>query len=217
MRHHGRVRGLRRAAAPAAWLASTAVAAGVAWWAVSAAGAPGQAPDVLSEAQVAGALAAERDALAGAGDPTTSPGTSASPGPSAGPTPDPTPTGPAATPVVRTWSFEGGTVSTACSGDVVSLEYATPAGGWRVDVKERGPGARVLVELERSGVETYVQAVCVDGTPEYGLVADDSGGDGGTGGTVGTGDPTDDHRDDGGDSGGGSEGHSEDHAEGADD
>ena len=69
-----------------------------------------------------------------------------------------------------------------CTGDVVSLEYATPASGWRVDAKERGPGSRVLVELERDGVERYVQAVCVAGMPEYTLVNDDSGGDEHTGG-----------------------------------
>ncbi len=154
-------------------MASTAVAAGIAWWAVSATDASDDAPDVLSQAQVAGALAAERDALAAAADPTAPPDPTGSPDPTADPTPG---TDPGATPVVRTWSLDGGTVSAACSGDAVSLEYATPVGGWRVDVKEPGPGARVLVELERDGVETYVQAVCVDGTPEYTLVADDSGG-----------------------------------------
>lgn len=185
-------------AAPAAWVASTAVAAGIAWWAVSAVGAPGQAPDsVLSEGEVAAALAAERDALAAAAaDPSSSPSPSTSPSASASPDPTPGPD-PAATPVVRTWSLDGGTVSAACAGDVVSLEYATPAGGWRVDVKERGPGARVLVELERDGVETYVQAVCVAGTPEYTLVADDSGGSG-SGGAGGTDDSGEDHSDGGG-------------------
>lgn len=192
MRDDGPVRDLRRAAAPAAWVASTAVAAGIAWWAVSAAGAPGEAPDVLSEGQVSDALAAERDALVAA-DARATPGAT----PSTDPAADPTPTAdPAATPVVRTWSLEGGTVSAACSGDVVSLEYATPAGGWRVDVKERGPGARVLVELEREGVETYVQAVCVAGTPEYTLVADDSGHSGTD--DSGSDDSGDDHSDDGG-------------------
>lgn len=192
MRDDGPVRGLRRAAAPAAWVASTAVAAGIAWWAVSAVGAPGQAPDsVLSEGEVAAALAAERDALAtAAADPSASPDPTASPDPSA--SPDPTPgLDPAATPVVRTWALEGGTVSAACVGDVVSLEYATPAGGWRVDVKERGPGARVLVELERDGAETYVQAVCVAGIPEHTLVADDSGG------SEGSDEPGEGHSDDG--------------------
>ncbi|GEN81131.1 hypothetical protein AFE02nite_28650 [Actinotalea fermentans] len=157
-------------------MVSTAVAAGVAWWAVSAAGAPGEAPDVLSEAQVAGALAAERDALAAAAD-TATPGPTTSAGPTASPEPTGPTTAPDAAPVVRTWSTDGGTVSAACTGDAVSIEYATPASGWRVDVKERGPGARVLVELERDGTETYVQAVCVDGTPEFSLVAGDSGED----------------------------------------
>jgi len=172
------VRPLRRAAGPTAWLLSTAVATAIAWWAVTAAGARGEEPGaVLSERQVAAALAAERDALAAAA--TTSPGVtpSAEPEPTPRPTPEPGPTAEPATPVVRTWSFEGGVVSASCSGDVVSLEYATPASGWRVDAKERGPGPRVLVELERDGVERYVQAVCVAGTPEYTLVGDDSGGE----------------------------------------
>lgn len=181
VRHDEPVRALRRAAGPAAWLLSTAVATAVAWWAVTAVGARGEGTGaVLSESQVATALAAERAALAAS--PTTAPAAT----PSAEPTPDPTTP---ATPVVRTWSLEGGVVSVACEGDAASLEYATPASGWRVDAKERGPGARVLVELEREGVETYVQAVCVAGTPEYSLVADDSGSSGG-----------DDHgSDDGGD------------------
>jgi len=172
------VRSLRRAAGPTAWLLSTAVATAVAWGAVTAAGARGEEPGaVLSEGQVAAALAAERDALAAAPttSPTATPSAEATPEPTTGPTTDP------AAPVVRTWSLEGGVVSASCTGDVVSLEYATPASGWRVDAKERGPGSRVLVELERDGVERYVQAVCVAGTPEYTLVNDDSGGEEHTG------------------------------------
>lgn len=155
------MRGIRRAAGPAAWLASTAVATAVAWWAVTAVGARGSEPGaVLSESQVATALAAEQ-AAATPGATTPTDGTTTPP-----------PTTPDA--VVRTWTLEGGVVSASCSGDVVSLVYATPASGWRVDAKERGPGARVLVELEREGTEVHVQAVCVGGTPEYTLVPDDS-------------------------------------------
>lgn len=182
MRHDERVRSLRRAAGPAAWLLSTAVATAVAWGAVTAAGARGEEPGaVLSEGQVAAALAAERDALAAAPtrSPTAAPTTSPTAAPSAEATPEPTTgrTTDPAVPVVRTWSLEGGVVSASCTGDVVALEYATPASGWRVDAKERGPGSRVLVGLERDGVERYVQAVCVAGTPEYTLVDDDSGGE----------------------------------------
>lgn len=173
MRHHERVRPFRHAAGPTTWLLSTAVATAIAWWAVTAAGARGEEPGaVLSQAEVAAALAAERDALAAAA--TTAPGVTPSAEPVPQSTPEPGPTAEPAAPVVRTWSLEEGVVSAFCSGDVVSLEYATPASGWRVDVKERGPGTRVLVELEREGIEQYVQAVCVAGTPEYTLVDDGS-------------------------------------------
>lgn len=145
---------------------------------------------MLSEGEVAAALAAERAALAAS--PTT-PATP-SPAPTASAVPGAEPTGPASAPVVRTWSVDGGAVSVSCVQDVVSLEYATPSSGWRVDAKERGPGARVLVELEREGTETFVQAVCVAGTPEFSLVADDADGaedDGGDSGDDGGADGAD--------------------------
>lgn len=185
MRDDEPVRGLRRAAGPAAWLASTVVATGIAWWAVTAVGARGEAQDsVLSESEVAAALAAERDALAatasaapsaGTAEPTTEPTGPTGP---TGPTTTGDPGDPTAAPVVRTWSLEGGAVSASCVGDAVSLEYATAASGWRVDAKERGPGPQVLVELEREGVEIYVRATCVDGTPEYQRLAGEPGSDG---------------------------------------
>lgn len=181
MVHDERVRRLRRAAGPAAWLLSTAVATAVAWWAVTAVGTRGDDPaSVLDQAQVAAALATERAAA------TASPTATAPASPTASPSPAGTPSAPAGTappapaPVVRTWTLDGGVVSASCTADVVTLVYATPAGGWRVDVKEGGPGPEIRVELERDGAETLVQAVCVDGVPQHTLLTDDShGGDDG--------------------------------------
>lgn len=173
MVHDEPVRRLRGAVGPAAWVVSTAAATAVAWWAVSAVGAGGGASGaVLDEAQVRAALAAERAAAA------TRTATSPTPAPAATPTaPDAPATapadGPTVVPVVRTWTLDGGVVSATCAGDVVSLVYATPASGWRVDVKEPGPGRRVLVELERDGAEAYVQAVCADGVPQHTVAQDD--------------------------------------------
>ena len=94
--------------------------------------------------------------------------TSATPSraPSPRPTADPAP--PAPSQVVRTWAVTGGVVAVACTGDSISLLYATPSDGWTVDVGSAGP-QRVEVELTQEGSETKVSATCVAGTPERSL------------------------------------------------
>lgn len=106
--------------------------------------------------------------------------TSEPPSPSASstrkPSPDPGPT-PAAT-HVRTWRGAAGLVSVRCSGSRASLQGASPAAGWHVEVEARGPEA-VVVELKTVGEaerEVKVAARCVGGQPHF-TVESDAGGD----------------------------------------
>ena len=76
----------------------------------------------------------------------------------------------------RTWSGSAGTVTVRCVGRRASLVSATPADGWRMEVKDRGPD-RVRVELESRGEsgEAYdgdsdkadVRAECLGGSPRF--------------------------------------------------
>lgn len=166
-----------------AWVASTVLAATVAWAAVGTVGHGPGATDaaVLSQREVATALAARQATASAAAtaDPTSPVG---DPTPTPTPTPDPsaTPTTPTATPttpttppteVPRTWAVDGGTVGATCRGPSISHDYATPADGWGVEVKNRGPEA-TEVEFESERGETKVTAVCVAGVPEMTLVGD---------------------------------------------
>lgn len=74
------------------------------------------------------------------------------------------PTAPA-TPVVRTWTVTGGTVSVSCQAAAISLVYASPQDGWRVEIEKRGP-VTVEVELAREGQGIRLKATCVNGIPQ---------------------------------------------------
>ncbi|WP_372593442.1 hypothetical protein [Actinotalea sp.] len=169
----------RSVVAALAWLGAATIAGTVAWNAVAVLSHDSARTGLLSESEVAAALA---DARA-----TTTPGTSAtdspaptaratgSPEPITGPTPtgapsaapstDPGPV-PAGSPtaVAATWQLTGGTVSVECTATRISLLFATPDDGWTVEVGSRGP-EKVEVELHRSEDETKITAECSDGTP----------------------------------------------------
>lgn len=162
-----------------AWAIAAVVAGTLAWWAVTLVGAAaGRSRDgVLSAPEVAEALAAEQAAASATpsgsiSTPDATPGTT--PGPTAS-TPGPgtaSPTDPAAAEVSRTWDVIGGQVAATCAGPTISLLYATPTDGWRVEVKDSG-GEHVEVEFRRGEAETKVRATCVDGVPEAVTESDD--------------------------------------------
>ncbi|HRA51813.1 hypothetical protein, partial [Actinotalea sp.] len=83
--------------------------------------------------------------------------------------PAPTPTATTAPEVVRTWTVTGGTVATSCRDTAITLLYATPVDGWKVEVKAAGPD-QVVVELEGADQEVTLRAACVAGVPEQQLV-----------------------------------------------
>ena len=72
---------------------------------------------------------------------------------------------PPAIPVVQTWTVTGGTVSVSCQAAGISLVYASPQDGWRVEIEKRGP-ATVEVDLAREGQGTKLKATCVNGIPQ---------------------------------------------------
>lgn len=160
-------RALPRAAAVALWLLAALVAGGVAWWAVAAVGGEtGTDGRVLTQDEVAAALAEASSA------PTPAP-TTPSPTPTPAPTATPGPTTPpAASPVVRAWDVSGGQVAAQCDGAAITLVYATPLDGWSVEVKGSGP-EQVEVELRQGELETKVRATCVDGVPTPTVESDD--------------------------------------------
>jgi hypothetical protein len=101
---------------------------------------------------------------------------SSSPSPAPAPTREPDPA-PAAT-HVRTWRGAAGLVSARCTGSRASLQGASPAAGWNVEVEARGPEA-VVVELKTVGEaerEVKVVARCAGGQPHF-TVESDAGGD----------------------------------------
>jgi hypothetical protein len=111
--------------------------------------------------------------------PSPQPGTSSpQPGTSGSPTPRSTApqTGTTDTPTRRDRSISvaGGQVSVRCTGATILLRIAQPDNGWRVEVKESGPG-EVKARFEggsdnsedSSERETRVEAVCVNGAPAF--------------------------------------------------
>lgn len=71
---------------------------------------------------------------------------------------------PAAT-VVTTWTVNGGTVSVACQEQVISLVYASPQDGWRIETEKHGTD-RIDINFERVGQGTELRATCAAGTPQ---------------------------------------------------
>ncbi len=110
----------------------------------------------------------------------TDPGASADPGAGTGTgTGDASPEPAGLAEVARTWDVAGGQVAAVCTGATIGLLYATPAGGWGVEVDHAGP-AEVEVEFRSGDRESRVRAECVAGTPE--LTRNESGGGGDDGG-----------------------------------
>jgi hypothetical protein len=66
------------------------------------------------------------------------------------------------------WTGPSGKVTARCSDERITLVSATPADGFSVDVKDRGP-AQLQLEFERGGIEkeTRIRAVCLGGSPVF--------------------------------------------------
>jgi hypothetical protein len=181
------VKGTRRIAGVAAgsWILATAVTSLVVWRAVAVLN-DGASTNVLSAPQVSARLSAATatattpSASAASSTPAPAPtSSSASPretsetsrgttaGTASATTPPPTSASPVAvtTPVVNTWTVTGGSVSVSCVGPTISLVYAAPQDGWRVEIEKRGPD-RVEVDLQREGQGTKLEATCANGLPQ---------------------------------------------------
>ncbi len=178
----------------ASWLGAAVLTGTVAWRAVAVLDADTPRTGVLSTQEVHEALASAQAAAATtpAPTPTTDPPTpsveptTAEPtqSPTAAPTSTPTarpsatatspaPVEPAPAEVTRTWPVTGGTISAACTGQVIRKVYATPQDGWTVETGSSGPDV-VEVELHRGEQETKVTARCVGGVPTP-TISTDSG------------------------------------------
>jgi hypothetical protein len=57
---------------------------------------------------------------------------------------------------------------------VISLVYASPRDGWRVEIEKRGPDS-VDVDLQRQGQGTKLNAICVNGIPQATTEANEGG------------------------------------------
>ncbi len=66
--------------------------------------------------------------------------------------------------VVKTWTMSGGSLSVACEGEALSLVYASPRDGWRVEAER--PVNAVDVIFERVGEGIEVRVVCTGGVPQ---------------------------------------------------
>ncbi len=87
--------------------------------------------------------------------------TSADPTRTGDPDPDPgLPEAPEPGPRPFTWRGTAGSVTVVCDGARVSLRAASPANGYSVEVRERGP-EEVEVRLESDDAETDVEVRCV--------------------------------------------------------
>jgi len=192
-----------------AWVLAVVVGSAIAWRALAVVDS-GERTGVLSQTEVAAALAQAQGPVTPAPTPTPSvtptpaatptstpvsppPSTPVSPPiatPTATSTPPPAPLPTTAPPpppttaeVARTWTVPGGVVAVSCRGAAITLLYATPSDGWTVEVGSAGP-ERVEVELHRDHAETHLTGTCVGGTPQSHLDAQDAGS--------GTSDPADD-------------------------
>jgi hypothetical protein len=90
------------------------------------------------------------------------------------PTPPPSsPPGPAA--VDRSVRVQGGQVGVRCVGRTISLRYATPSDGWRVEVDDQGP-EHVKVRFSATGrdeQQSEIEAECEHSTPVFSTGVDD--------------------------------------------
>ncbi|HET9759559.1 MAG TPA: hypothetical protein VFP51_07390 [Nocardioidaceae bacterium] len=143
-----------------AWVAVVAVASGVTWGVINAAG---------QQVLTGGDLPAE--AQSGAPTPRTAPT------PTRVPQPTPRSTAPAPVPSQqRTWEGSAGAVTVRCEGGRASLQWASPDDGYRVEVGSRGP-EEVEVTFKGGAREVKVKGTCVGGSPRF--VTESRGGSGG--------------------------------------
>ena len=123
------------------WLGTVAVASALTWSVISLAGARVGQPSAIT--LPIGSASATATA--------SSPGTVASP-------------------VAQTdsWTGAAGKLTARCRGDRISLVAATPAVGFSVEIRDRGPEQlRLEFEGRESEQETSLRATCVDGRPEF--------------------------------------------------
>jgi hypothetical protein len=64
-----------------------------------------------------------------------------------------------------TYSPTGGTVAVRCTGNQVSLVYASPSTGWRVLTESTGPTV-LQVQFLRAESQTQVHVVCQNGVAQ---------------------------------------------------
>jgi hypothetical protein len=135
--------------AVAGWLAAVAVATLIGVGAIrlvgeSITGTPG---GVLSQGDVARALASPT--------PTAGPQPSGDTGPTAGASPG----------TRQSFSTTGGSVVAECAGGLVTLTAYSPAQGYEVTDADRGPDDDAEVKFRGPGGEVELHLVCVDGVP----------------------------------------------------
>ena len=92
------------------------------------------------------------------------------PAPAAPAAPAPAPAPAAAAPAQ--WTGAAGSVVVQCNGDAISLQAATPANGYEVEVDEDGP-EEVKVEFESEETDAEVEAICAGGTAQVHAEEDD--------------------------------------------
>ncbi len=155
---HPRRPGAGRILGLLAWAGAVVVAGWIAWWAVAVIGgqARGEHEGVLTQEQVEAELAAVSTASPATPLPGTASPTTPAPTSSAG-----APTG---AETVRTWSVTGGRVGASCTGERITLLFATPEQGWTVEATDPGPEL-VAVEFRRGEAETGIRAACEGGIP----------------------------------------------------
>ncbi|HZI98752.1 MAG TPA: hypothetical protein VFD41_14620 [Actinomycetales bacterium] len=156
------------AVAVVGWVIAVAVVGWLSWTAIDAAGRQVVAPVVPS--------------TQAGGTPTPSAPTTTAPTTTAPTTTGPTTTGPTTTgpaPQERTFSTRGGSSAVSCSGDALTVTYATPANGWRVDSERESPSS-ARVEFRRDHDRVRLELTCEGGQPS-GVVEEDgdSSGPGG--------------------------------------
>jgi hypothetical protein len=74
-----------------------------------------------------------------------------------------TPPPPTAASNTRTFSLVGGTANLTCTGDQISLNWATPNSGFEVDTGSSDGGAQIEVRFRSDTHESQLQAWCSAG------------------------------------------------------
>jgi hypothetical protein len=118
----------------------------------------GQASDPPAAAPPSSPASSAKESPAGSPSASPSPRRSASPAPHLSPSPAPVP-------IQRDFTFDVGSVTAQCTGDMAYLVSWSPAQGYRVDGVRRGPALTVHVELESLTTEAGITVRCVDGIP----------------------------------------------------